>query len=66
MALIKEEVINMIQKMPKDTSIEDIMAELYFRYQVDEGLRQLDEGKGIPHEIIGKRIEKWLNCANSP
>ncbi len=60
MTMIKEEVIKMIQNMPQDTSIEDIMAELYFRYQVDEGLRQLDEGKGIPHEEIEKRMEKWL------
>lgn len=60
MAIIKEEVIKMIQNMPQDTSIEDVMAELYFRYQVDEGLKQLDEGKGIPHEEIKNRMEKWL------
>lgn len=60
MAFVKEEVIKMIQNMPKDTSIEDIMAELYFRYQVDEGLKQLDEDKGIPHEEIEKRMERWL------
>lgn len=60
MAFVKEEVIKMIQNMPKDTSIEDIMAELYFRYQVDEGLKQLDEGKGIPHEEVEKRMERWL------
>jgi predicted transcriptional regulator len=60
MALVKEEVIRMIQNMPQDASIEDIMAELYFRYQVDEGLKQLDEGKGIPHEDVEKRMERWL------
>jgi predicted transcriptional regulator len=60
MALVKEEVIRMIQNMPQDASIEDIMAELYFRYQVDEGLKQLDEGKGIPHEDVEKRIERWI------
>ena len=60
MAFVKEEVIRMIQDMPKDISIEDIMAELYFRYQVDEGLKQLDEGKGIPHKEVEKRMEKWL------
>ena len=57
MAFVKEEIIRMIQDMPKDISVEDIMAELYFRYQVDEGLKQLDEGKGIPHEEIEKRME---------
>lgn len=60
MEAIKEKVITMIQNMPKDTSVVDIMAELYFRYEVDEGLKQLDEGKGIPHEEIEKRMGKWL------
>ncbi|MFH0926168.1 MAG: hypothetical protein V1872_11185 [bacterium] len=60
MPVVKEEVITMIQNMPKDTSIEDIMAELYFRYQVDEGLKELEEGKGISHEEVEKRMERWL------
>lgn len=60
MQAIKENVITMIQNMPQDISIEDIMAELYFRYEVDQGLKQLDEGKGIPHEEVEKRMEKWL------
>lgn len=36
------------------------MAELYFKLQVDAGLKELDEGKGIPHEEVEKRISKWL------
>ena len=58
--MVKDEVIRMIQNMPEETSIEDIMAGLYFRYQVDEGLKQLDEGRGIPHEEVEKRMAKWL------
>ncbi len=60
MAAVKEQVIEMIQNLPEDVSVEDIMAQLYFRYQVDEGLRELDEGKGIPHEEVEKRMAKWL------
>lgn len=60
MAIVKEEVIKMIQNMPMDISVEDIMAELYFRFQVDEGLKQLDEDKGIPQEEVERRMEKWL------
>lgn len=60
MEAIKENVITMIKNMPQDISIEDIMAELYFRYEVDEGLKQLDEGDGIPHEEVEKRMGKWL------
>ena len=60
MTQIKEEVIQMIEKMPDDAGIADIMAELYFRQKVDEGLRELDEGNGIPHEQVRERLAKWL------
>lgn len=60
MAEVKQEVIKMIQNLPNDISVEDIMAELYFRLQVDAGLKELDEGKGIAHEEVEKRMSKWL------
>ena len=60
MAGIKEQVIHMIQSLPEDTTVDDIMSELYFKLQVDAGLRELDEGKGIPHEEVQKRMSRWL------
>ncbi len=60
MAGVKEQVIHMIQSLPKDSTIDDIMAELYFKLQVDAGLKELDEGKGIPHEEVKKRMSRWL------
>ena len=62
MAKIKEQVIQMIQALPDEVSIDEIMAELYFRLQVDAGLKELDEGKGIPHEEVEKRMAKWLSA----
>ena len=46
--------------MPDDASLDDIMAEIYFKAQVDAGLRELDDGKGIPHAEVEKRMSKWL------
>jgi len=60
MAKIKEAVIQIIKSLPEDVTIDDIMAELYFKLQVDAGLRELNEGKGIPHEQVEKRMSKWL------
>lgn len=60
MAKVKDKVIQMIKSLPEDISIDEIIAELYFKLQVDAGLRELDEGKGIPHEKIEKRMSKWL------
>jgi predicted transcriptional regulator len=61
MAGVKQQVIQMIQALPDDVTVDDVMAELYFKLQVDAGLKELDEGKGIPHEEVEKRMSKWLN-----
>jgi len=57
----KDAVIEIIKKMPDEVTLSDIMAELYFRKKVDEGLRQLDEGQSIPHEDVKKRLGRWLS-----
>jgi len=41
--------------------VDDIMRELYFKIQVDKGIKELDEGKGIPHEEVEKRLSRWLS-----
>lgn len=58
MSEIKQQVIQIIQSLPDDVTLDDIMAELYFKLQVDAGLKELDEGKGIPHEEVEKRMSK--------
>jgi predicted transcriptional regulator len=60
MPKVKDKVIQMIKSLPEDVSVDDIIAELYFKLQVDAGLRELDDGLGIPHENIEKRMAKWL------
>jgi predicted transcriptional regulator len=57
---VKEKIIQMIESLPEDATVDDIIAELYFRLQVDAGLKELDEGKWIPHEDVEKRMSKWL------
>jgi hypothetical protein len=57
----KEAVVEMINRLPDDVTVSDIMAELYFRQKMDEGLKQLDAGKGIPHRQVKKKLAKWLD-----
>jgi len=61
MPTTKEAVIKMIRQMPDDASVDDIMAELYFRQKVEAGLKELDEGKGVPHDRVKERLKKWLS-----
>ena len=61
MSRTKEEVIKIIERMPEEVSVADIMAELYFCLKVNSGFKELDEGKGIPHEQVKERLRKWLS-----
>jgi len=56
----KDQVIEMIRTLPDDSTVDDIMEELYFRMQVDRGLKELDEGKGISHQDVRQKLAKWL------
>ncbi|UCE07395.1 MAG: hypothetical protein JSW07_05020 [bacterium] len=57
---VKDEVIRIVNSIPDDTTVDDIIAELYFKLQVDAGLKDLDDGKGVPHNVVKDRMEKWL------
>ncbi|MBM3332849.1 hypothetical protein FJY68_13545 [candidate division WOR-3 bacterium] len=61
MSKVKNEVIAMIERLPDDAGIADIMAELYFRLKVETGLKELDEGKGITQTVARDRLKKWLS-----
>ena len=56
----KDAVIEMIRRMPDTATVPDIIAELYLRQKVDEGLQQLDANEGISHEEATRRLAKWL------
>jgi len=59
MSAVKTQVLEMLKSLPDDVTIDDILAEIYFKAQVDAGLKELDEGKGIPHEEVEQRMSKW-------
>jgi len=61
MDTVKDVVIQMIHDMPDTISINDIMAELYFREKVDAGLHALDEDRGIGHQEAKDRIKRLMD-----
>ncbi len=56
----REQVIEMIQSLPEDSTVDDIMEELFFRLQVDRGLKELDEGRSVSHEEVKDMLSRWL------
>lgn len=56
----KDAVLDMIRKLPEEATVDDIMYQLYVRQKVEEGLRELDAGEGIPHDEVKKEVAQWL------
>ena len=59
----KRAALDMIQAMPEDVSLEEIMYELYFRQRVDRGLEELDQGKTFTHEAVKGSLAQWLQSS---
>lgn len=57
----KEIAIRSIQELPEDATREDIQERVNFVAGVRKGLRELDEGKGIPHERVREEFREWLS-----
>jgi predicted transcriptional regulator len=56
----KEIVLKTIEQLPENASWEDIQERINFVVGVHKGLRELHEGKGIPHEKVKEEFAEWL------
>lgn len=60
MQTAKQHAIEVITALPNQSTLEDVMAELYFKMQVDAGLEELDKNQSVDHEEVELRLSKWL------
>ena len=58
---IKEVAIKSIEELPEDATWEDIQERINFMAGIRKGLREMDQGKGIPHEKIREEFREWLS-----
>ena len=56
----KKSAIEVIEKLPDDSSYEDIMEMLFFLQKVESGLNDIKDGRVISHEDVKKRLGRWL------
>ena len=62
----KRAAIELIERLPEDASLEDIMYELYFRERVGRGLQEWREGKAAPHSEVIRDALDWLRSTGHP
>jgi predicted transcriptional regulator len=56
----KEIALKTIEQLPESASWEDIQERINFVVGVRKGLRELDEGRGIPHDKVKEEFAEWL------
>ena len=59
MAAVKDIAKQVIDALPEDASMDDIIHGLYVREKYERGLREVEEGRGIPHEEVKRQMQKW-------
>ncbi len=57
----KEVAIRTIRELPDNATWEDVQERINFVAGVRKGLRELDEGKGVPHERVRAEFAEWLS-----
>jgi predicted transcriptional regulator len=60
MVTAKEQITNLVQQQPDDSSYDEIVRELAFHLMIERGLRDSDEGRIISNEEMQSRIKTWL------
>jgi predicted transcriptional regulator len=53
---IKQKVLDAVQQLPPDATIEDAMERLYFLAKVERGLADADAGRVASHEEVRLRF----------
>ncbi|HET9136364.1 MAG TPA: hypothetical protein VFO76_07000 [Candidatus Kapabacteria bacterium] len=54
-----DQVRIMLDTLPVDATLEDIQYHLYVIQKVEQGLRDIEEGRVISHEEMKKEILSW-------
>jgi predicted transcriptional regulator len=56
---LKQKALEIIEKLPDDSTYEEILRELALAKMIDLGLADSDAGRTISHEELHRRILSW-------
>ena len=56
----KEMARTVIDALPDEASLDQIIHALYVRAKFERGEREIRQGRGRPHEEVKKRLRRWV------
>ncbi len=60
MQTAKQEVSNLLHRLPDDCVLEDIQYHLYVLQKIERGLKDAEEGRVYTQEEVEKIMERWI------
>lgn len=60
MQTAKQEVSELLNRLPDDCSLEDIQYHLYVIQKIERGLKDVEEGRTYTQEEVEKMMTKWF------
>ena len=61
----REQVIDIVKKLPDDTPIEEIIRQIAFVTGMNEALEQSEREEGVSIEEVRDLLEKWTSESSS-
>jgi predicted transcriptional regulator len=58
---VKDQVLEAVQHLPADATWDDVEEKIRFLHAVDQGLRDAQAGRTIPHIQVKQQISQWLS-----
>ncbi len=59
MSTAKDDLKQLLEQQPDDSSSEEIVRELAFHVMIQRGLADSEAGRTISNEEMGRRIRSW-------
>jgi len=58
---IKDKLIEVTENINSETTMDDIIEQMFFIYKIEKGIQQVKEGNIIHHSEIKKQASEWNN-----
>jgi len=60
MQTTKQEVSDLLNRLPDDCTLEDVQYHLYVLQKIERGLKDVEEGRVYTQEEVEEKMSKWL------
>jgi predicted transcriptional regulator len=59
----KQRALAIMESLPDDISLDELIYQLAFRAHIEEGLRDSSQGRTVPHEAVERKVAEWRRSA---